>query len=101
PPIVRLCELASGQSGDFFVLLAERTKGTTRDGKPYYLCKVRDAKRTVSVMVWQDGGWFEDCEQQWREGEFYNVRGAYRESQRYGPQVELLQIRPVQDSDRS
>jgi len=101
PPLVHLCQLASGQSGDFFVLLADRSKGLTRDGKPYYLCKFRDAKRTASVMVWLDGGWFEDCEQQWREGEFYKIRGVYRESQRFGPQVEIQQIRAVQESDRS
>ena len=34
PPLVRLCELASGQAGDFFALLAEKKPGATRDGKP-------------------------------------------------------------------
>jgi len=100
PPLLRLCELVPGQSGDFFVLLAERTKGTTRDGKPYYHCKFRDAKRTASLMVWQDGGRFEDCEQNWQEGVFCKIRGTYRESQRYGPQIEIQQIRQVQESDR-
>jgi 3'-5' exoribonuclease len=101
PLLVRLCDLATGQAGDFFVLLIERNKGTTRDGKPYYLCKFRDAKRTASVMVWLDGGRFDDCEQAWREGEFYKIRGIFRESQRYGPQIEIQQIRPVLDSDRA
>ena len=100
PPLLHLSELASGQSADFFVLLAERTRGTTRDGKPYYLCKFRDARRSAAVMVWLDGGRFEDCEQQWHRGEFFKIRGTYRESERYGPQIEIQQIRPVQESDR-
>jgi 3'-5' exoribonuclease len=98
---MRLYEMASGQSGDFFALLAERGKGATRDGKPFYACKFRDAKRTASVMVWMDGGRFEECEQAWREGEFYKIRGTFRESQRYGPQIEIQQIRAVQDADRT
>jgi 3'-5' exoribonuclease len=101
PLLVRLCELATGQAGDFFALLSERTKSTTRDGKPYYLCKFRDARRTASVMVWVDSGRFEECEQAWREGEFYKIRGIFRESQRFGPQLEIQQIRNVQQSDRA
>jgi 3'-5' exoribonuclease len=96
-----LCELATGQSGDFFALLAERAKGTTRDGKPYYSCRFRDAKRSASVMAWLDSGLYEECEQKWREGDFYKIRGTFRDSQRYGPQIEIQQIRVVQDSDRS
>jgi 3'-5' exoribonuclease len=100
PNLVRLCELSPGQSGDFFVLLAERARGATRDGKPYYLCKFRDAKRTAGVMIWLDGGRFEECDTKWRQGEFYKIRGTYQESQRYGPQLEISQIRPVQDGDK-
>jgi 3'-5' exoribonuclease len=101
PSLVRLCDLLPEQSGDFFVLLAERTKGTTRDNKPYYLCKFRDRQRTASVMVWADGGRFEECDTTWQAGQFYKIRGTYHESERYGPQIELLQIRPVNDGDRT
>ncbi|HYV37147.1 MAG TPA: HD domain-containing protein [Gemmataceae bacterium] len=100
PPILHLCEMTAGQAGDFFVLLAERTKGQTRDGKPYYQCKFRDAKRTVTMMVWLDGGRYEECDTKWRAGEFYKIRGTYHESERYGPQLEVHQMRLVQESDR-
>jgi hypothetical protein len=36
PPVQRLGELSDGQLADFFALLAERTRGATRDGKPFY-----------------------------------------------------------------
>ena len=43
PPVQRLGELSDGQLADFFALLAERSRGATRDGKPFY------PKRITSV----------------------------------------------------
>ncbi|HZT81164.1 MAG TPA: HD domain-containing protein [Gemmataceae bacterium] len=97
----RLGDLPPDQPADFFVLLAARTRGTTRDGKPYYLCRFRDARRTVSFMAWADGPWYEACERDWREGQFFKVRGAYSESERYGPQIDIQNIRPVKEEDRA
>jgi 3'-5' exoribonuclease len=51
-------------------------------------------------MVWADGGRFEECETKWQAGAFYKVRGTYRESDRYGPQIEIQQIRPINDTDK-
>ena len=50
PPLVALSELASGQRGDFFALLSDRTRGLTSAGKPYFHCRFRDARRAVSYM---------------------------------------------------
>ena len=36
PAVVPLHQLRPGQPADFFALLAEKVRGTTRDGKPYY-----------------------------------------------------------------
>jgi 3'-5' exoribonuclease len=100
PPLVRLSELAPGQRGDFFALLSDRTRGLTSTGKPYYHCRFRDARRTVSLMVWSDDRWFALCERDWQAGQFYKLRAAYDEHERYGPQVEIVNIRPITDSDR-
>ena len=70
--LVRLSDMTIGQCADFFALLAERTKGVTRDGKPYFTCRFRDARRTAGLMVWADGNWFSACELEWREGQFYS-----------------------------
>jgi 3'-5' exoribonuclease len=99
PPLARLHELTVGQYADFFVLLAERRKSATRDGKPFYNCRFRDHLRVVTFKVWADGGWFEQCEKEWREGQFYKVRGKYTEPPRFGPQIEIEQIRPVTEAD--
>jgi 3'-5' exoribonuclease len=101
PSPIRLCEMSSGQSGDFFALLAERTRGARRDGKPFYTCRFRDAGRVAAAMIWADGPWFEDCEQSWREGQFYKVRGQYDEHRTYGPQIDIHNIRAVTDADRA
>ena len=101
PPLVRLHEMAPGQSGDFFVLLAERIKGATREGKPYYLCRFRDAHRVATFMAWADGGKFEACEKDWKEGQFYKIRGQYHEHPAYGPQIDVQALRPVNDGDRA
>lgn len=101
PPLVQLSDLTPGQYADCFVLLAERTKGTTRDGKPYFTCRFRDARRSASFMVWADGGWYEPCEAEWREGKFYKIRAQYGEHERYGPQLDLQNIREATDADRA
>jgi 3'-5' exoribonuclease len=99
--LVRLRDLTPGQAGDFFALLAERSKGATRDGKPFYTCRFRDGSRTATFMVWADGGWFEPCEREWQEGGFYKIRGSYAEHERYGPQLDIQNLRPVRDADHA
>lgn len=101
PPTVHLRELADGDSGDFFALLTERSRGATREGKPYFLCKFRDARRTAAVMVWSDGGRFEECQKSWQPGEFFKIRGTFHDHERFGPQIDIHQIRAVKDSDRA
>src|SRR5207248_9534411 len=99
PPLVQLSDLTPGQAGDFFALLAERTKSATRDGKPFYTCRFRDARRTVTLMVWADSPTFEVCEREWQPGHFYKLRAKYGEHERYGPQIESELIRYTTDKD--
>jgi 3'-5' exoribonuclease len=99
PTLARLSELTPGQYADCFALLVEKTRGVTREGKAYYSCLFQDARRTVSFMAWGDGPWFEPCEKEWQAGRFYKLRAVYSEHERYGPQVELHQIRAVNEAD--
>jgi 3'-5' exoribonuclease len=101
PPLLRLGVMTPGQSGDFFALLAERTRKETRDGKPFFTCRFKDARRTATAMVWADSVWYELCERDWQPGRFYKVRGVYGEHDHYGPQIELHNIREVTDADRA
>ncbi len=99
PPLVRLCELQVGQMADFYAQLAEKRKGNTQGGKPYYQLRFRDARRTAAVMVWSDSDMFEPCTH-WQAGQFFKIRGIYREHERFGPQLDIEAIRPVEDRDR-
>jgi 3'-5' exoribonuclease len=100
PPPLRLCDLTPGQQADFFALLSERSRSATREGKPYFNCKFRDARRAVGFMVWSDGPWYEACINEWQEGQFFKIRATYSEHDRYGPQIEVHNIRYVMDSDK-
>ncbi len=97
--LIRLRELTPGQTANFFALLSEKVRAARRDGKPYFTCRFRDAGRVVACMVWADGPWFEVCETHWRQGQFYKLRATYQEHPTYGPQIELLEIRPTTDED--
>jgi 3'-5' exoribonuclease len=98
-PIVPLGSLEVGQHADCFVLLAERKPAVAANGKPYFSCRFRDNRRAVTYMVWSDGPHYLDCEKNWRPGKCYKLRCVYFEHDKYGPQVEIQQIREATDDD--
>ena len=98
PAIVPLHQLTPHQPADFFALLAEKTRKTTRDGRAFFELKFRDLRRTVAVAVWPETDLFARCESELPVGGFYKLRGTFGES-KYGPQVEVVQLREVRDTD--
>jgi 3'-5' exoribonuclease len=99
--VMKLSEMQPGQFADCFVQLAEKKRGTTRENNPFITCKYRDARRTVgSVPIWGDAPLFEEC-QTWQIGQFFKVRGRLIEHERYGLQLEVEQIRPVEPRDEA
>jgi len=93
--------MATGQQGDFFALLSDRVKSATREGKPFFACKFRDARRTVTSMIWADSDRFVECERDWQPGMFFKIRATYEDHRKFGPQIDLHNIRFVTDSDRA
>ncbi|GIW84356.1 MAG: 3'-5' exoribonuclease YhaM [Gemmataceae bacterium] len=100
PPLLKLAEIQPGQFADCFAQLVEKRRGQTQSGKPYYQLRFRDSRRTVVVMIWQDSELFETCQLQWQVGQFFKLRGTFMEHERYGPQLEVEAIRPVEERDR-
>ena len=94
-----LHDLRPGQLADFFAVLCERTRKSTRDGKPYYALRFRDRERTVSAPVWDNSPLFEACENQFQTGQHFKIRAIYQEHERYGPQIEIQNIRPATSED--
>ncbi len=99
PKAVPLREVTAGPPADCFALLAEKTRGTTRDGKPFYACRFQDARKSVQCRVWADSPLFADCEADWTPGTIYKLRGVYSDHPQYGPQIEIVRLRPVTDAD--
>lgn len=97
--LTRLSALRSKDRGTFFAVLAEKTTGQTRDGKPFFTCRFRDARRTATYMVWADGGFFDACRNEWAVGQAFKIHAVYSTHPRYGPQFDILKIRPVEDRD--
>lgn len=102
PALVRLSELAPDQYADFFAQLTVKGRSSTSTGKPYFACKFRDNQRTVAAApIWSDSPLFEPCMKDWLPGHFFKIRGALIPHEKYGPQIEIEQIRPIQESDRT
>jgi len=100
PAIVRLSDLRPRERGTFFAVLAERTKSVAQSNKPYYTCKFKDLRRTVTYMVWLDGSHFSVCDSEWQSGQFFKINALYEEHPRYGPQIaDVEKIRRVIDRD--
>lgn len=94
-----LHEMRHGQSGDFFAVLCERTLKTTRDGKPFYSLKFRDRRRTVTAPLWDNSPLFDACDKEWQVGQHFKIRAAYVEHQKYGPQLEIQNVRHAVEED--
>ncbi|MCS7237597.1 MAG: HD domain-containing protein [Thermoguttaceae bacterium] len=101
PRITALADLAPGQEGEFFAILAAKEELKTRDGKPYFRVTFRDARRQVSFPIWIDSRWGPECRSHWQAGRCYRLRALYRESN-FGPELDIRQIREFsaeQDKD--
>ena len=98
--LVPLHEMQPNQTNDFFAVLAERSKRSTRTGQPYYRLRFRDKMRSFPcVPIWQNSPLFDACDQEWKPGQHFKVRAVLQPDERFGPQLELVNVRPVQSED--
>lgn len=101
PSIVRLADLVHGQEADFFALLAGKEEQMAKNGKPFFRVTFRDAERAVSFPIWSDTSWATVCREKWKPGDFFKIRALYRETEKYGAQLEIRKIRPVNEEDEA
>lgn len=95
--LVALHELENNQEGIFFALLSEKELLKTKEGKPYLRVVFRDAYREIRFPIWSDVSIYSEFKTL-KAGTFCKLRAVYKTSQ-YGPQLEIHQIRPVNDGD--
>jgi 3'-5' exoribonuclease len=92
--------MKDGQTGDCFVLLVNKELRQTRAGKPFYTLTIRDRCRRVGAPVWSDSEFFATCEHEWQAGQFFKVRGTFRNTE-WGPQLEIEKVRLTTEEDRN
>lgn len=98
--IAELAKLPPGQPGDFFAMVVHKEAGITRDGKPFFNLRLEAGGRSVAMAVWHDSPWHATCRDTWQPGQWFKVRGLWREHPKYGPKLEASLIRPACESDR-
>ncbi|HJZ89762.1 MAG TPA: HD domain-containing protein [Gemmataceae bacterium] len=101
PPITRLSALKPRERGTFFAKLAERTSSQTREGLPFYACKFRDARRVAAFMVWADNQFYDACHNNWQAGQLFKIHAVFNDHDKYGPQLDVIKIRPVEPRDEA
>ncbi len=89
--LIRLADLKDGVEGTFFALLVSRKRETSKKGEPFYRCEIGDRALRREVMVWANSPHL-SAAAGWVEGEAYRIRGRGVVN-KYGPQVELYEIR--------
>jgi 3'-5' exoribonuclease len=100
-PVFKLHELPFNKRADTFALISERRPGKTREGKPFLAFTLKDLRRTVSTVIWGDGELYPICDRDWVPGLYLRLRGALTESETYGPQFAIEQVRiaePAKDA---
>jgi 3'-5' exoribonuclease len=98
--LLPLHRLPVGVICDCFALLVDATTQQTRDGKHFVSAKFQDRLRSVQCAIWADHALFEKG-QKLNAGGFYKLRGTFVEHPRYGPTLELLQLRELLDTDKT
>ena len=98
--LLPLHRLPVGVVSDCFALLADCSTQYTREGKPFVSAKFQDRLRSVNCAIWADHALFAKAEKL-DVGGFYKLRGTFVEHPRYGPTIELQQLRELLDADKT
>jgi 3'-5' exoribonuclease len=96
--VVRLSDLVDGQESDCFAALVKKVRGTTYKNESFLKCYFRDKRVTLEAPLWHDSRFLKQGDG-WVEGVAFRLHVRAHLKPRYGLQLELLDIRPVNDGD--
>jgi 3'-5' exoribonuclease len=88
-----LNELTDGAEVDAVFVVRDAERRRRRDGGDYLRLQLGDRTGTVTCMVWEE---LEDVEQLARAGEPVRVAGRYAVHPRFGPQINLRELREAE-----
>lgn len=95
---VPLHRMPMGERSFGLAWLSERTSSSTRHRRPFFVCRFRDACAEATCMIWSDSPWFVACSN-WKVGQAFGFEAALGQHEKYGLQIELFSIEPVQLDD--
>ncbi|GIW88055.1 MAG: 3'-5' exoribonuclease YhaM [Isosphaeraceae bacterium] len=93
-PLKNLYEIEHDEVADCFALLVRKESGRTKKDEPYWTIVFRDRRGERSCPLWHDSRFFRDAAG-WVVGNPYRLTARGQLHARYGLQLELLDIRPV------
>jgi 3'-5' exoribonuclease len=96
--VIKLSDLADGQEGVCFAALVRKTRGVTKSNQPYLKCVFRDKLTQAEAPLWHDNRYYHDADS-WTEGNAYRLHVRGRFDLRFGMQLDILGIRPVNEAD--
>ncbi len=97
--LIKLSDFVDNQEAECYAALARKTRAYKKDGQAYWRCTFRDKRGELEAIVWPDGALAAAAEG-WSEGEAFRLKGRVRTKEPYGRQLELFQVRVVDDSDQ-
>ena len=83
-----------------FVVLRSVERKTSKSALPYYRIVLDDGTASVAANVFQDRAAFPHFETgEWKTGDHMKVLGRVSHHQQYGKQIDIMNIRPVEERD--
>ena len=95
--VIRFSDLEDGQEAEFFAALVKKEPGTDKHGNRFVKCHFRDRRITRVAPLWSSDPLLTICDG-WNVGEGFRLR-AKGESNKFGPQIKILEIRVVVPED--
>jgi 3'-5' exoribonuclease len=83
-----------------FVVLRSAERKISKSALPYYRIVLDDGTASVAANVFQDRAAFPHFETgEWKTGDHMKVLGRVSHHQQYGKQIDIMNIRPVEERD--
>ncbi len=98
--VVRLSELRDGQEAVCFAALVRKVRGTTYKNENFLKCYFRDSRVVLEAPLWANHRLLRQAET-WVDGSPYRLQVKAELKAKYGLQIDVLDIRPIEDGDEA
>jgi 3'-5' exoribonuclease len=93
----KLSEIQHEEVAECFAVLTRKVSGRTKKDEPYWKCYFRDRRVERETPFWFNSRFFPQVPG-WPDGTPYRLTVRGRQDARFGMQLELLEIRPIDEA---